>query len=304
MDILEHNMNDTIICGILNVTPDSFSDGGCWNTTEKAVTHALKLIEDGAKMLDIGGESTRPGAKPVSASEEIKRIIPVIEAIKKKTNIPISVDTWKSDVALAALHAGADIINDITGFAGDKKMPEVIANTKCQVIIMANAVVFRQDEHSSKNFFLPKCEDYSHFFNEEERLHLCKLDIVQALIQYLKRSIDIAKNAGIDTNNISIDPGFGFGLTTQENIKLFKEISCFQIFHLPLFVGISRKRFVAEILQNAGFETAPHTVDGFKNRDYASAFLGAKLATNGVRILRVHSPYEQRFALTLETCMH
>ncbi|WP_029410830.1 dihydropteroate synthase [Treponema pedis] len=277
---------ETILCGILNVTPDSFSDGGKYFSKETAVSHAKKLIKDGAAILDIGGESTRPGSTPVSAEDEIARVVPVIKAIKKEADIIISVDTWKSEVARASLEAGADIINDITGFAGDKKMPEVIGASDAGVILMFNPVIARPDNEGSKIF---PVFGKNEIFTAEDLEALNKLPIEKMMAAYFQKILTVAENNHIPKERIMLDPGIGFGLTKRENLKL---ISCIEDIHKMgcfSFLGVSRKRFIVNILQENGVDADIKTPEGLENIDYGSAFLTAAASYIGVNVLRVHN---------------
>lgn len=287
----------TILCGIVNVTPDSFSDGGKWNTTEKAVFHALELIKMGAGMLDIGGESTRPGSTFVPVNDEIARIVPVIRELKKHTKVPISIDTWKSEVAKAAIDAGADIINDITGFAGDNNMPKVVSKSNCGVILMFNPVVYRPEHPSCKifpSFNLNNSNEV--FLSGDEKSKMQELTIIDAMQYYLQKSIKLANEAGISNNRIMLDPGIGFGLTKKENLTLIKNIDSLHDMDFPVFLGVSRKRFVVNILNEADLNTDETTETGFQNRDFASSILTALAVTKKIEVVRVHSITEHKIA--------
>jgi len=276
----------TILCGIVNVTPDSFSDGGRWYSSEKAVAHALELIKQGAGMLDIGGESTRPGSIPVDAQEEIDRIVPVIRELKKHTNVPLSIDTWKASVAKAAIEVGADIINDITGFAGDPDMAKVVGKSRAGAILMFNPVIARPDHPGSKifPFFGGKG-----VFSQEEIKRMSTLPIQESMRFYLRRCIKIAHEGGVDDERIMLDPGIGFGLTKRENLLLIKDLHVLRDMGYCTFVGVSRKRFIVNILENAGFNMDPETEDGHENRDLGSAALTAISTMLGADVIRVHT---------------
>ena len=211
----EFNFNDkTYIMGILNVTPDSFSDGGKYNEVELAVERAKKLIEDGADIIDIGGESTRPNAEFVSEEEEIARVVPIIEALRKELDIPISIDTYKSKTAEAAIKAGADIINDVWGFKKDSNMAKIAAKYNVPVILMHN-----REAKPYKN-------------------------LMQDVILDLVESISIALDAGVERNKIILDPGIGFAKTLEENLQVMNNLE--QIIHLgyPVLLGTSRKSMI------------------------------------------------------------
>ncbi|WP_333676115.1 dihydropteroate synthase [Muricomes intestini] len=201
----------TYIMGILNVTPDSFSDGGKYNHIEGALKHAEEMIQEGADILDIGGESTRPGHIKVTDEEEIERIMPVLEGLKKEFDIPISVDTYKSKVAQAAVLAGADLINDIWGLKYDDKMADVIAKGQTACCLMHN-----REKAEYKNF-------------------------LQNVLEDLQVSADIAGSAGIKKDKIILDPGVGFGKTYEMNLEIIKKLNHLKELGYPLLLGTSRK---------------------------------------------------------------
>ena len=204
----------TYIMGILNVTPDSFSDGGNYNNIEKAIIQAKKMIYDGASIIDIGGESTRPGHQIVTIDEEIKRVVPVIEVLSKETDTPISIDTSKSEVAEAAILAGAVMVNDVWGFKRDKKMAEI-----------------------TSKYNLPCC--LMHNRNNNEYISLM-CDIINDLYS----SIDIALESGVERDNIIIDPGIGFAKNYEQNIEVMKQLDRLQELNLPILLGTSRKSMI------------------------------------------------------------
>ena len=283
----------TGLCGIINATPDSFSDGGRYNTIETALAQARKLISEGAHMLDIGGESTRPGSHFVAIQEEIEieRVVPVIEAIRRESDIVISVDTWKSEVAAAALAAGADIINDITGLLGDEKMAETAAKYGAPVIIMFNPVMARPQHASSRIF-----PEFGSAFTKEELSLFAELPIAELMWKCFEKSLKVAENAGLSRDNIMLDPGIGFGLTKRENLLLLQELDSLHQAGFPIFLGVSRKRFLVSILEENGFEVNPETQEGFENRDTASAHLTSLAASRGVEVVRVHEVAKHRMA--------
>ena len=285
----------TGLCGIINATPDSFSDGGRYNTVETALAQARKLIAEGAHMLDIGGESTRPrpGSHFVAIQEEIERVVPVIEAIRRESDILISVDTWKSEVAAAALAAGADIINDITGLLGDEKMAETAAKYGAPVIIMFNPVMARPQHASSRIF--PEF-GFGSAFTKEELSLFAELPIAELMWKCFEKSLKVAENAGLSRDNIMLDPGIGFGLTKRENLLLLQELDSLHQAGFPIFLGVSRKRFLVSILEENGFEVNPETQEGFENRDTASAHLTSLAASRGVEVVRVHEVAKHRMA--------
>lgn len=208
----------TLVMGILNVTPDSFSDGGLHDSIEKAVGYARELVEKGADIIDIGGESTRPGAEPVSLEEELERVLPVIAALKEHIRVPISVDTYKAEVARRALEAGAHIINDIWGLKKERSMAEVVAAFGCPVILMHN-----RDNRDYKNL----------------------LDDVKA---DLLESVEIARRAGIREDRIILDPGIGFAKNYEENLIVLNRLEEISALGYPVLLGTSRKRFIRTTL--------------------------------------------------------
>ena len=239
------NHAKTAICGIINVTPDSFSDGGQFFALEQALQQARKLIAEGASMLDIGGESTRPrpGSSYVEIEEEIQRVVPVIKAIRKESDVLISIDTRKSQVAEAALAAGANLVNDITG-------------------------------------------------------------LMEGLREaFLERALARAAEAGIAPENILLDPGIGFGLTKKENLLLLRDLDKLHQKGYPIFLGVSRKRFVINILEENGFEVNPETELGFRNRDTASAHVTSIAARQGVEVVRVHDVASHKMAVEIASAI-
>lgn len=222
--------NDTYIMGILNVTPDSFSDGGRWNDVDKALYHTEKMIEEGAAIIDIGGESTRPGYTVISDDEEIERTAPVIEAIRARFGVPISIDTYKSKVARAALEAGADMINDIWGFKRDTKMASLCREYNASCCLM----------HNREN------ADYADFYND--------------VLADLKESIDIAKNEGIDEDKICIDPGVGFAKSLEQNLMITQNVDVLHKLGYPILLGTSRKSMIGLTLDTPKDERVEGTL--------------------------------------------
>lgn len=206
--------HETYIMGILNVTPDSFSDGGKWNTLDAALSHTEQMIQEGAAIIDVGGESTRPGYTRISDEEEIERTAPVIEAIKERFDIPISIDTYKSRVAGVAVAAGADLINDIWGLKYDAKMAQLIAETKVACCLM----------HNRNN------TDYT--------------DFMEDMLSDLRETIALAKQAGIAEDKIILDPGVGFGKTYENNLTAVHEVGRMHELGYPVLLGTSRKSVV------------------------------------------------------------
>lgn len=239
----------TLIMGILNVTPDSFSDGGKHNTVEAALAHAEQLIADGADLIDIGGESTRPGFIPISVEEELERVLPVIEAITSRfPQIPLSIDTYKSETAARALEAGAHIINDIWCLTYDGRMAEVAAQYHCPVILNHN----RQEA------------SYNH--------------VVADVIADLQRSVELALAAGVKQENIWLDPGIGFAKNYEENMEVHAHLDSIHALGYPVLLGTSRKKFIRTTI---GVEDASETGEG----TLASNIVGI---AQGCQIVRVH----------------
>lgn len=220
----------TYIMGILNVTPDSFSDGGKWNSAEKAISHVQEMIEEGADLIDIGGESTRPGHTKISDEEEIKRVVPIIQAIKERFPIPVSIDTYKAPVAEAAILAGADMVNDIWGLTYDKNMAQVIAKHQVACCLMHNR----------------KTTEYQNFMDD--------------LCNDLAKSIELAKSAGIADENIMIDPGIGFGKTYEQNLEAINRLEVLNQFGYPVLLATSRKSVIGLTLDLPAEERVEGTV--------------------------------------------
>ena len=215
----------THVMGILNVTPDSFSDGGRYLEVEQAVTHAELMVAEGATLIDIGGESSRPGASPVSIHEELVRILPVIRAIVDTVDVLLSVDTYKAEVARHALEAGAHLINDITALRGDTALAAVVSEMEAGLILMHMKGTPRT-------------------MQQAPQYH----DVVNEICGSLQKSIDIAEAHGITAERIIIDPGIGFGKTMEHNLEILKRLSEFRRLHKPLLIGTSRKSFIGNIL--------------------------------------------------------
>lgn len=290
----------TAICGIINVTPDSFSDGGQFFAVDQALQQARKLIAEGASMLDIGGESTRPGSSYVEIEEEIQRVVPVIKAIRKESDVLISIDTWKSQVAEAALEAGANLVNDITGLMGDEKMAQVVAKAGARVVVMFNPVMARPQHPSSLIF--PRF-GFGQAFTEKELADFEKLSIEDLLKAFFERALARADQAGIAKDKIMLDPGIGFGLTKKENLLLLRDLDKLHQQGYPIFLGVSRKRFVINILEENGFEVNPEIEVGFRNRDTASAHVTTIAARQGVEVVRVHDVASHRMAVEIATAI-
>jgi len=270
------NHTKTAICGIINVTPDSFSDGGQFFAIEEALKQARKLIAEGATILDIGGESTRPGSSYVEIEEEIQRVVPVIKAIRQESDVLISVDTWKSQMA------------------------EVVAKAGAQVVIMFNPVMARPQHPSSLIF--------PHFgfgepFTDKELTDFEQLAVEELMAAFFNRALRRAEKAGISKDKIMLDPGIGFGLTKKENLLLLRDIDKLHEMGYPIFLGVSRKRFVINILEENGFEVNPETEEGFRNRDTASAHVTSIAARQGVEVVRVHDVVSHKMAIEIATAI-
>lgn len=242
------------LMGIVNVTPDSFSDGGRFLDPEAAVEHGLNLVANGARILDVGGESTRPGAVPVGEAEELARVIPVVERLCKATDVAISIDTSKAAVARAALAAGASIVNDVSGLERDPDMLGVIAASSCGVCLMhmRGCPSTMQDD-----------PQYS--------------DVVAVVKEYLARRRDLLVGAGVSLDRIAVDPGIGFGKTDDHNLELLRRVGELHTLGCRVLVGHSRKSLLGRILGDPGADRSAATVG-----------VSVWLASQGVHILRVH----------------
>lgn len=257
--------NGPLLMGILNVTPDSFSDGGQHDEIALAVQHAQQLISDGADIIDIGGESTRPGAAPVSEAEELRRTIPVIKEISTASTIPISIDTTKAEVARQAIAAGATIVNDISGMTFDSEMIDVCAQNEvavCAMHIQGTPQTMQQE---------PTYDD-----------------VVRDVCEFLQQRMDACLEAGISADRICLDPGIGFGKTADHNLKLMQAIPLMKArLNRPLLIGHSRKRFLSKLLGRDVEERLAGTIG-----------VSVALAENRADILRVHDVGAVRDALT------
>ncbi len=240
------------VMGIVNVTPDSFSDGGKFNTTEKAIEHALQLVEEGAEILDIGGESTRPGATPVPLDEELKRVIPVIEGLRD-VGVPLSIDTYKPQVMQAAITAGADIVNDVCALREPHAL-EIVAASKAGVCLM---------HMQGRPQTMQADPQYD--------------NVVSEVRNFLKARLDAAEQAGIDRSRIVLDPGFGFGKRTAHNLTLLNHLNDIQALGLPLLIGLSRKSVLGQVVGSSVDE-----------RIHASIAASVVSVMKGANIVRVH----------------
>jgi dihydropteroate synthase len=253
-----------LIMGVLNVTPDSFSDGGNFFALEKAVEHGLKMAAEGANIIDVGGESTRPGAEPVAAEEELRRVIPVIKKLRAKIDIPISIDTSKAEVARAAINAGASIVNDVTGGRGDNEMLPLIAQTKSAFIIM-------------------------HMQGTPQTMQIQPryVDVVSEVADFFRQQYDRAIGCNIDPMAIAFDPGIGFGKTLDHNLELLAQLERLRANNRPFVVGVSRKSFLGKLANSPEM----------KDRLAPALALTALLRVRGADVFRVHDVKENVSAL-------
>lgn len=242
----------TLVMGILNVTPDSFSDGGRFDTLERALSQALLMAQEGADLIDIGAESTRPGHEPVSAATEIQRLVPVLEALKTRINCPISVDTMKAPVAEAALKAGATIINDVWGFRRDPRLAQLAAKADAAVVLMHNRETIDPT-----------------------------IDIVADMLAFLEGSLKLALDAGIPRARIALDPGIGFGKTLEQNLQALAAVSKLKALGCAVLVGASRKSMIGKIIPSETDERVPGTIA-----------LHTAAILKGADIVRVHDVKE------------
>ena len=245
-----------LVMGILNVTPDSFSDGGRFLSPENATVMAYRMEEEGADIIDVGSESSRPGAEPVPVDEEIRRVIPVIETIRKKSDIPVSIDTYKSQTAIAALESGANMVNDISALQFDKRMVEVLAERSAPIVLMH---MLGSPRDMQQNPSYSNCvEEIADFF--EERIGFCHQN-------------------GIDKSRLILDPGIGFGKRLSDNVEILANLRLFTSFGLPLLIGASRKSFINML----------HPSDQQADQRIGGSIAAAVTAViNGAAIVRVH----------------
>ncbi|MBP97491.1 dihydropteroate synthase [Candidatus Poribacteria bacterium] len=246
---------ETGIMGIINVTPDSFSDGGKYANVEATVMRAKQMVADGADIIDIGGESSRPGAEPITANEECRRVIPVVQALAEQSQIPISVDTYKAKVAHEALSAGACVINDITALHGDPNMCQIVADAQAGVILMHMQGVPAT---------MQKAPTYQ--------------NVVTEVHAWLTEVASQAVDRGIDSSRIMIDPGIGFGKTFDHNLEILRHLMQFRGIGYPMLVGVSRKKFIGRIL-----DLPVH------QREEGTAATVAWSIINGANVVRVHN---------------
>src|SRR5881398_1521085 len=253
-----------LVMGVLNVTPDSFSDGGNFFELEKAVEQGVRMAAERADIIDIGGESTRPGAEPVAAKEELRRVIPLIEKLRAKIDVPISIDTSKAEVAHAAIHAGASIMNDITGGRGDQGMLPLVAETKSAFIIMHMQGTPRTMQIQPR---------YT--------------DVVAEILEFFRQQYALTIGLNIDPMAIAFDPGVGFGKTLDHNLEVLAQLERLRAYDRPLVVGVSRKSFLGKLIGSP--KISDRLVPGLA--------LSALLRARGADVFRVHDVRENVYAL-------
>ena len=259
-DVSRHGL----IMGVLNVTPDSFSDGGEFFTTDKAIERGLAMAAEGAHIIDVGGESTRPGSESISAEQELRRVLPVIQKLRAKSDVPISIDTSKAEVARAAIQAGASIVNDVTGGRGDERMLPLIAETRSAFIIM-------------------------HMQGTPRTMQIRPqyTDVVEEISDFFRQQYACAIGLNIDPMAIAFDPGIGFGKTLQHNLELLAQLERLRVHDRPLVVGVSRKSFLGKLIGSP--EIRDRLVPGLA--------LSALLRERGADVFRVHDVKENVYAL-------
>ncbi len=253
------------IMGIVNVTPDSFSDGGRWQGEDRLAARIDQLLAEGADLIDVGGESTRPFAQPVGEAEELARVLPAVRAVRRRSEVPVSVDTTKATVARAALEAGADLINDVSALRHDPAMVTVVRDSGCRVVIM-------------------------HRLGTPGDMQLAPHyeDVVAEINRFLAGRIAWLEEQGVDRSRVIVDPGLGFGKTLEHNLDILRNVAAFKQHGCPLLIGHSRKSFLGRLLDLMVTE-----------RDPATAVVSALLAGRGVDILRVHDVLASRQAVQL-----
>ncbi len=271
-DVLSGLGRRTLIMGILNVTPDSFSDGGQFFSLEGAVERARQLIREGADIIDIGGESSRPGAQPVPTEEELRRVIPVIRAIRRESSVPISIDTYKAAVAEAALDAGANMVNDISALRFDPQMVTIVARAQVPVVLM-----HMQGE--------PRTMQQNPVYT----------DVVREIKEFLAGRIAFARAHGIE--RILIDPGIGFGKTVAHNLEILKRLGELTELHCPILIGTSRKSFIGR-LGSTGSEPLP-----IEQRLEGTIASNVIAVLNGAQVVRVHDVAPMKRALAIIDAM-
>jgi dihydropteroate synthase len=253
-----------LIMGALNVTPDSFSDRGEFFSADKAIQRGLEIAAEGAHIIDVGGESTRPGSEPVTVDEELRRVIPVIKNLRRKLDVPISIDTSKAEVARAAIQVGASIVNDVTGGRGDDQMLKLVAETKSAFIIM-------------------------HMQRKPRTMQIAPQypDVVAEISEFFRQQYALAIGLNIDPMAIAFDPGFGFGKTLEHNLELLAQLERLRVHDRVLVVGVSRKSFLGKLIES----------QEIKDRLAPGLALTALLRARGADVFRVHDVKENGYAL-------
>jgi dihydropteroate synthase len=264
----------TLVMGVLNVTPDSFSDGGKFFATNRAVEHALQMERNGADILDIGGESTRPGSSGLSVDEELARVLPVLQALHGRLRIPISIDTQKAEVAEAALAAGAELINDISGLQRDPRIAEIAARRRVPLILM-------------------------HLRGEPRTMQKGPFAryVMKDVLQGLRKCVATARRAGVAKSQIILDPGIGFGKSFQQNYELLRKLPELAKLGFPLMVGTSRKAFLGATLAHEGKTAAA------EQRIWGTAATVTASILNGAHIVRVHDVAEMAQVVRVADCL-
>jgi dihydropteroate synthase len=269
--IIRHNKGyldtgkKTLVMGILNVTPDSFYDGGKYYDIENALNRARKMVEDGVDIIDIGGESTRPNSSSVSADEEIRRVVPLIKELSSETQIPISIDTYKAEVADNAIKAGAQIVNDISGLQSDHEMARVVATNNTPIIIM-------------------HIKGHPHDFPKDP----VYVELIPEIISFLERRIEYSVNAGIAHDKIIIDPGIGFGKGPKHNAEILRQLDRFKCLNMPIMIGTSRKSFIDKVLDLSEYDNIKEN----NSRLIGTLVTLVIAVSNGANIVRVHDVKE------------
>ncbi len=249
----------TCVMGILNVTPDSFSERGEFFDRKKAIRHALNMATDGADVIDVGGESTRPGAKEVGVDEELDRVMPIIESITKSLDIPVSIDTRRAAVAEEAIKAGAAMVNDVSGLKYDPEMARIVAREDVALIVM-HMKGTPQDMQTNPTY----------------------RNLIKEILESLRESVEMAKRSGVSEDRIAIDPGIGFGKTAEHNLRILNNLAEFKSLGRPICIGTSRKSFIGKVL----------SLDDPKERLSATLATCVAAIMNGAKIIRVHDVRE------------
>jgi dihydropteroate synthase len=265
----------TLIMGVLNVTPDSFSDGGEFFSADQAIEHAMQMERDGADLIDVGAESTRPGSIGVGAEEEWKRLAPVLEALRRRLNIPISIDTRKAEIAAKAVEAGAEIINDISGLKHDARLAEVAARSRVPLVLM-------------------------HMRGEPETMQTKPFawDVVKDVLTGLRASVRRARSAGVAASKIVVDPGIGFGKSYAQNFELLQKLEEVAKLGFPVLVGTSRKGFIGKTLAMEGSAS-----DASEAKIWGTAATVTASILNGAHLVRVHDVAEMVSVVRVADCV-